>query len=63
MVLNAPSNAIETINYFYETQVRKALNNDDINGIAIEDAKGGVLTGASAAHNQACDVISITSPS
>lgn len=63
MVLNAPSNTIETINYLYEMQVRKATSNDDIQGVSIEDAKGGVLTGANAAHNQACDVISITSPS
>lgn len=62
MILNAPSNTVETINYLYETQVRKALNNDEIQGISVEDAKGGTLTGANAAHNQACDIISVTSP-
>lgn len=58
MILNAPANAVETLNYLYETQVKKSTSNDDINGVAITGAIGGIATGSTAGHNQACNVIS-----
>lgn len=60
MVLNAPTNStIDTINYLYETQIAKANNRNEINGVALGDAIGGTSTGAGAAHNQATHAVTI----
>lgn len=62
VILNAPSTTIDTYNYIYETQIAKANNNNEIQGVAHSNATGGTLSGANAGHNQATNVTSITSP-
>ena len=61
-ILNIPGNTIDTYNYIYETQIAKANNNNEIQGVAHSNATGGTLSGANAGHNQATNVTSITSP-
>ncbi|SFR78681.1 hypothetical protein SAMN05661086_01713 [Anaeromicropila populeti] len=58
IVLNAPGTEVECLNYLYETQVAKSTSNDDINGIALDAAVGGISIGANASHNQITRVIS-----
>ena len=62
VVINVPTNTIDTYNYIYETQIAKATTNDEIQGVAHSNATGGTLSGANAGHNQATNVTSVTSP-
>lgn len=60
MIISAEGDEVEPVAYTYETQVKKAASNGEINGVALTDAKGGVLTGEHAGHNQKTRVVSKT---
>lgn len=57
LLLNSPGNNIEFLNYIYETQVSKAIDNN-INGVALSNGTGGIASGNNASHRDKVKVIS-----
>lgn len=58
IIYNTPGTLIEFLNYVYETQVAKSINNDDIHGVALTYGAGGTSVGAGASHRDTIKVVS-----